>query len=175
MPLPPSPAPPPSHWLPECHDGPCQGDRSTSKGETQVTSWLSGTSPRSFTGSGTQWTVSKQISGNRRDYSPDTHQVIAGVCSFGAMRLAVLSADSQNTGSIQLMGPFIIIVITVLFVPGSGQDLAAWWQTLQGCRGFWGHRACLQLGSISISLFLWPLQVRVVTFISGSAQKSGCQ
>lgn len=91
------------------------------------------------------------------------------------MRLAGLLADSQNTGSVQLMGPFIIIVITVLFVPGFGKDLASRRQTLEGCRDFWGHRAPLQLGSISISLFLWPLQVRVVDFISGSAQKSGCQ
>jgi hypothetical protein len=49
----------------------------------QVTAWSTGL-PHTLTGSGTQWTASKQVSSNRRDYSTDTHQVIAGVSSFGA-------------------------------------------------------------------------------------------
>lgn len=83
--------------------------------------------PTSLTGSGTQWLLSKQVSSNRRDYSTGTHQVTAGVCSLRVtVRLARLLAYRQNTGSIQLMEPFIIIVIIVLFVPGSGQGLASW-------------------------------------------------
>lgn len=79
--LPWSPALPPSHWFPECHDGHCQGSQSRSRGEAQVTAWFTWASPLFYR---VWYTVSKQVSSNRRDVSIDTHQVIAGVCSFGA-------------------------------------------------------------------------------------------